>query len=474
MKRSAGILCPMFSVPANQGIGDFGRKTFKMIDYIADARFSVWQILPLNMTGDSHSPFHTYSSFAGDPIYINLDCLCEMGLLTQSSIVNCNKFKDFVDYNTVREFKEMYFRRAFKAFKKNFDSFKDAYELFERKAFWLEDWSIYCLFKKINENAPWYKWSKEYRDYPINKEFNLGEYEDELFYVKFLQFIFYAQLDDIVMYAHAREITILSDITFVNYDSADVWANRREYLFDNGEKDGLKMIDDHGYSMPVCDFIYQRESGFKFWRSCIGWKHQTFDLVKVDCYTVFNVFKSALEKSSIITDKWIEEAMHELAEYIKHDYPDLELVVDGLEKLGNLEDYDISNVDVLLDCMSSKELKKPANQKSVLYTGTYNSPTLNQAYYDFDNNKRISLRRFFKKRNYNDRSFHDLMCRYALNTEANLVVLPIWDICGSKEEARINDPDNMERANWTWKLKDFKTFPSQLEKTKEWIENAGR
>ncbi len=119
MNRSAGILCPVFSIPANQGIGDLGQKTIRMIDIIADAGYTIWQILPLQMTGPTHSPYQTYSSFAGDPIYINLDRLCEMGLLTQSSIVNCNKFKDFVEYDKIREFKESIFKRPLKFLKRN-------------------------------------------------------------------------------------------------------------------------------------------------------------------------------------------------------------------------------------------------------------------------------------------------------------------------------------------------------------------
>ena len=109
MKREAGILCPMFSVPGNQGIGDFGTKTLKMIDCIADAGDKVWQMLPLQVTGFTHSPYQNLSSFAGDPIYINIDRLSEMGLVTQSSVINCNKFKNHVDYVLVREFKEKYF-----------------------------------------------------------------------------------------------------------------------------------------------------------------------------------------------------------------------------------------------------------------------------------------------------------------------------------------------------------------------------
>ena len=120
MTRKAGFLCPLFSVPGNQGIGDLGRKTEIMIDYIAQAGYSFWQILPLQVTGSTHSPYQTLSSFAGDPIYINLDRLAEMDLIAQSSVVNCNKFRNFVDYDEVRNFKENYFQRAFRTFKKNF------------------------------------------------------------------------------------------------------------------------------------------------------------------------------------------------------------------------------------------------------------------------------------------------------------------------------------------------------------------
>ena len=105
MERNVGVLCPLFSTPGNQGIGDLGAKTLKFIDCIADAGFKIWQILPIQRSGSTHSPYQTLSSFAGDPIYINIDRLCEMGLLTQSSIVNCNKFKNFVDYDEVRAFK---------------------------------------------------------------------------------------------------------------------------------------------------------------------------------------------------------------------------------------------------------------------------------------------------------------------------------------------------------------------------------
>ena len=103
----------------------------------------------------------------------------------------------------------------------------------------------------------------------------------------------------------------------------------------------------------------------------------------------------------------------------------------------------------------------------MLYTGTHDNATCNEDYHTYDSNKRISLRRFFKNQGYSSRSFNEMLCQYALDTDADTVILPIWDICGFKEEARINTPGTVSNKNWTWKLKDFKTFPDKLMSTKE-------
>lgn len=489
MTRQAGLLCPMFSIPSNQGIGDFGQKTIRMIDYIADAGYKIWQILPLQMTGDSHSPYQTFSSFAGDPIYINLDRLCEMGLLTQSSIVNCNKFKDFVDYDTVRDFKESYFQKAFKMFKKNFSSYRDDFVEFENNAFWLNDWAIYQLFRSFHNNQPWNEWDEEYRDYPIDKQVDLFDYEDELLYTKFLQFVFYKQFDDIVLYAHARGIKIMGDVPFyVDYDSADVWASRKDFLLDSQGQ--AKFIagcppdyfskDGQRWGMPIYDFKEQEKDGYSFWCKRMHWTSRCFDMVRIDHFRAFDTYwKIPSSCPTAIEGTWQLGPAHKLIQAILDACPDIELVAEDLgmirkEVLDLEDDFNIPGMDVLLFRMDAKELKKPAKKNSVVYTGTHDNATVEQDYFDFTNNKRISLRRFFKKKGYNYRSFHDMVCHFALDSEADLVILPIWDVCGYKKEARINFPGTVSNENWTWKLKDFKTFPDELMKTKEWIEKAGR
>ena len=489
MNRCAGILCPVFSIPANQGIGDFGQKTIKMIDIIADAGYKIWQILPLQMTGSTHSPYQTYSSFAGDPIYINLDRLCEMGLLKQSSIVNCNKFSNFIEYQTVRDFKESYFKKAFRVFKKEFNSFKEEYEAFENSAFWLEDWAAYSLFKSFYDGAPWYEWEDEYRDWPENKDIDLSDYADDLFYIKFLQFIFHKQLDEIQMYAHARNLKIMGDMPFyVDLDSADVWCNKDSFLLDeNGDPEYIAGCPPDYFSetgqrwgMPIYDFEAQEKEGFTFWCSRMKWMQKCYDMVRIDHFRAFDTYwKIQASCPTAIEGEWILGPAKKLLDAILKACPGIVLVAEDLglirpEVIELEEHYNIPGMDVLLFRMETKQLKKKAKQNSVVYTGTHDNATLNEDYHTFDSNKRISLRRYFKKLGYNSRNFNDMVCQYALDCDADTVILPIWDICGYKEEARINTPGTVSNKNWTWKLKDFKVFPKEIKKTKEWIEKSNR
>ena len=489
MKRQAGFLCPIFSVPGNQGIGDFGQKTLWMIDYISEAGYSFWQILPLQETGSTHSPYQALSSFAGDPIYINLDRLSEMGLLTQSSIVNCNKFKSIVDYEEVREFKEKYFVRAFKNFKKNYAQYKDEYKAFEKRAYWLEDWAIFKLFRNLHEEACWNEWDIEYRDYPMDKEIDLNEYQDELFYSKFLQFIFYKQFDEVLAYAHEKGIKIMGDVPFyVDYDSCDVWMNRKDFLLDEeGNPEYIAGCPPDYFSetgqrwgMPIYDFEEQKKDRYLFWCKRMNWTHECFDMVRIDHFRAFDTYwKIPASCPTAIEGEWILGPSNELIQAILDYSPGIELVAEDLgdirkEVIELEESFGIPGMDVIQFRMDPKSLSKPSKNNVVMYTGTHDNATMNQFYGELSNNKRISIRRFFNKKGYKYRSFSDMVCHYVIDSQADLAVLPIWDICGYKKEARINFPGTLSNDNWTWKLKDFKTFPDQIKKTKEWIEKAGR
>lgn len=489
MEKKAGLLCPLFSVPGNQGIGDLGAKTLKMIDCIAEAGYKVWQMLPLQVTGYTHSPYQTLSSFAGDPIYINIDRLSEWGLITQSSVINCNKFKNFVDYPVVRTFKEKYLERAYKAFKKNFSDFETEYDAFLQDAFWLEDWVTYQLFHDLHEGASWNDWDEEYRNYPEEKDLDMSDYQDQMNYYRFLQFIFYKQFQEVVDYAHQKGLEIMGDVPFyVDYDSADVWAHKSYFLLDEqGEPEFVAGCPPDYFSetgqrwgMPIYDFEKQKKDGYRFWCDRMRWMHRTFDKVRIDHFRAFDTYwKIPASCPTAVEGEWVLGPAGELLDAILKACLGIDLVAEDLgmirKEVTELADaYQIPGMEVLLFKMEAKQLRKPIPKQKVVYTGTHDNGTIMEEYGNYDSNRRISLRRFFKKRGYSERAFYDIVCHFALDTPACLVILPIWDVCGYKEEARINRPGTVSEQNWTWKLKDFKSFPEELLKTKPWIHKAGR
>ncbi len=324
MERQAGVLCPVFCMPANQGIGDFGLKTEKFMQHVVDAGYKIWQILPLQMTGDSHSPYQTLSSFAGDPIYINLDRLCEMGLLTQSSIVNCNKFKNFVDYDTVRSFKEKYFLRAFKAFKKNYATYQADFEAFQQEAFWLQDWVHFSLFRQLHDNQLWSQWDEEYRNWENGVD--LSEYKDDMLYIQFLQFIFYKQWDALRDFAHSISLKIMGDIPFyVDLNSSDVWSHQSDFLLD--EKGNPNFVagcppdyfseDGQRWGMPIYNFEHQKKNGYAFWCSRMQWMNRCYDTVRIDHFRAYDTYwKIPASCPTAVEGEWIEAPGRELLDAI--------------------------------------------------------------------------------------------------------------------------------------------------------------
>ena len=84
--RESGILMPVSSLPGPYGIGCFGKKAEKFVDFLAAAGQKIWQILPLSPTGYGDSPYQSCSAFAGNPYFIDLDALKAEGLLTAAQL----------------------------------------------------------------------------------------------------------------------------------------------------------------------------------------------------------------------------------------------------------------------------------------------------------------------------------------------------------------------------------------------------
>lgn len=488
MTRKAGVLCPLFSVPGNQGIGDLGQKTIMMIDAIARAGYKVWEILPLSPTLQGNCPYKAASSFAGDPIYINIDRLAEMGLLTQSSVVNYNKFKDFIDYEHVREFKETYFQRAFKAFRKNYAVYKSEFEAFKKEAFWLNQWTPYEVFRLSYGGEGWTSWDDEYRSWPERQEINLRDYVEKIFYVQFLQFIFYKQFDAVVQYAKSKGLQLMQEMPFfVERDSADVWFNKRAFQLNEdgtakasaGTPPDETFVNGQIWDRPVYDQDYLSATDFDLFRKRLKWLSRSYDYVRIVHFRAFDTFWQVPHGKEAREGRWVPGPGKNLQDQLQKEFPQTKLIAEdqGYSRAiyaGVREEDQIPGIDVLVNRMETKSLKKPGGKNTVVYTSSFDTPTLEEDYQTYTNNKRIALRRFFKKKGYDHRAFHDLVVHFALDQEADLAMIPIQDICGYKGHTRISMLGEGDDGNWKWKLKDFKTFPSEMNRTTQWLESSGR
>ena len=115
MKKAAGILFAVSSLPSKYGIGCFSKEAYRFVDWLKEAGQTYWQILPMGPTGYGDSPYQSFSTFSGNPYYIDLEVLIQDGLLTRDE---CRKI-DFgddpesVDYEKLYNGRYILLRKAF-------------------------------------------------------------------------------------------------------------------------------------------------------------------------------------------------------------------------------------------------------------------------------------------------------------------------------------------------------------------------
>ena len=192
--RKVGMLMPVASLPGRHGIGDFGKESYHFVDLMKEAKAAIWQMLPLNPLGYGNSPYQPYSSCAGDELYINLDKLCEEGLLKRVPDFHSNA--THIDYQAVREFKGKYLKKAFKNFKPD-----AGYKKFI-KMDWVYNYAVFLTLKKQNNLVAWNEWPVEQQNWIKDHKYDLTPLKEDIEYEMFVQYEFYKQWMELKKYAN--------------------------------------------------------------------------------------------------------------------------------------------------------------------------------------------------------------------------------------------------------------------------------
>ena len=293
LKRGAGILMPIFSLPSPYGIGTFGSSAYEFIDLLRQARQNYWQVLPMGPTSYGDSPYQSFSAFAGNPYFIDLDMLKEEELLTQEEIDACFWLdkQEEVKYDAVFYYR---FPLLKKAYTRSLHKTTEAYRQFcEKNQFWLPDYSLYMALKKHFGDNEWLAWEEDARfRKPEAMEKYKTELKEEIDYWKFLQYKFFEQWEKLKKYASDNDVKIVGDIPiYVALDSADVWSHPELFQLDEEGLIPLKVagvppdaFSDEGqlWGNPLYNWDKMEKTGFAWWKERMKASSALYDVIRID------------------------------------------------------------------------------------------------------------------------------------------------------------------------------------------------
>lgn len=469
--RTSGVLMHISSLPSPYGIGTFGKESYNFVDFLKKSGQYYWQILPLCPTSFGDSPYQSFSTFAGNPYFIDLDKLFEDGLLEKSEYKNKKWFNSEtkIDYSLLFENRIPVLKIAFSRFNKNADYIRFCNE----NSFWLNDYSLYMTLKYENGGAPWYDWEEKYktRDENALKEFS-EKHSNETEFWKFVQYEFFTQWNLLKSYANNNGIFIIGDIPiYVAGDSADVWANTSLFQIDRncnftnvaGCPPDAFTEDGQLWGNPLYNWNEMKQDDYKWWKSRISHTMKIVDTVRIDHFRGFESYYSipASSKTAKIGE-WEKGPGIDFFKSVQKSLGKISIIAEDLGFLTPavkkmLQQSGYPGMKVLQFAFDSDEdgdyLLHNITPKSVCYTGTHDNDTIIGYMKNADRKTRKRARDYLgltRREGYNWG-----MMRACWSSNSNIAIVTMQDLLGLGSEARMNTPSTKEN-NWQWRAeKDY-------------------
>ena len=496
-RRASGILLHISSLPSEFGIGDFGSTAFKFADFLEVTKQCYWQILPLNPTDSvfDNSPYSSNSAFAGNVLLISPRLLSEQGLLSKKEIKpKVNLPNSYCNYSAVINYKENIFSLAYRNFKNNSRDKKKFEKFCIDNEYWLTDYVFFTVIKKRLDKRAWGKWPRDLRDRkPAALNKIERDFKDELFKEKFLQFKFFEQWSSLKKYCNKKGIKLIGDIPiYVSYDSADVWANpdifkldeKKEPIFVAGVPADYFSKTGQRWGNSIYNWDVLAESNFDWWFKRLQFNYSLFDIVRIDHFRGFVAYWQipASEKTAI-GGQWIKAPAYDFFNLLvkRFTYPkiiaeDLGYITEDVRQV--IKHFGFPGMCILLfafDDDSGRNPYLPHNfiENCVAYTGTHDNNTV-KGWFKNEAGRREKQRVFRylgKKVLLKDISWEFI--KLLMFSIAKTIIIPMQDILGLGEEARMNLPAT-KKGNWRWRLTSSYSKPHILRRLREITEDAKR
>lgn len=468
--RTCGILLHPTSLPGPYGIGTIGASALAFVDFLHDAGQSVWQILPLGPTGYGDSPYSARSSFAGNPLLIDLDLLAAEGLVDADDLARAPTDGPRIDFDAVQTHKSRILQRAAEAFvAKASPSRLAAFEQFsEKHGSWLDDWALFSVASRMQGDRTLHTWDEPLKRRQPEAIAGLRrEHADELRDCCIIQFFFFDQWEALHRYARAKGVTLLGDMPiFVAYDSDAVWANPKLFKLDDnlvpplvaGVPPDYFAKDGQLWGNPLYDWPAHAKTGFAWWLDRLRHGLELTDMIRLDHFRGFEAaWEVPATHKTARKGSWVKGPGDAFFEAIRARFGGLPLVAEDLglitDDVRALRDrHGLAGMFVLHFGFTPGDVRGHAPHRcvknSVVYTGTHDNDTSVGWYQATDEATKHLVRVYF---NTDGSAIHRTLIRAAYQTVADTAIVPIQDVFGYGNEARMNVP-GLVGANWSFRL----------------------
>ncbi len=473
MKRSAGILLSISSLPSKYGIGCFSESAYKFVDFLKASGQTYWQILPLGATSYGDSPYQSFSTFAGNPYFIDIDEFVKSGLLTQEECENT----DFGNDERNIDYEKQYFNR-YPLLKKAFER-SDIVNSYDFKQFcdenpWLDDYALFMAIKDNYKGISWIEWDEEIRlRNPDAMEKYRSELEYEISFYKFLQFVFFNQWGRLKKYANENGIEIIGDIPiYVAFDSADTWSAPKLFCLDENNvptavagcpPDGFS-ADGQLWGNPLYNWDVHKSSGYEWWISRMAQCFKMYDVVRIDHFRGFDEYYSIpYGDKNAKNGHWEKGAGIQLFKAIsdalgtkKIIAEDLGFMTDTVREL--VKACGFPNMKVLEFAFDSRDtgsrndyLPHNYNENCVAYTGTHDNQTIVSWLKTITDEEFAMVREYLYDTFTPDDKLYKSLIALVMRSKADVCIIPMQDWLGLDDSCRMNTPSTVG-DNWKWRM----------------------
>lgn len=466
--RKSGIILPIFSLPSNYGIGTLGKEAYRFVDFLEKAQVSLWQILPVGPTSYGDSPYQSFSTFAGNPYFIDLELLVEKGLLEKKEIekYNFGNYENDINYGIMYKNRYKVLKIAYKNISK---TLRKKINLFKKKnKSWIYDYSLFMSIKDYKGGISWQEWENDIRfrePQAILKYSNL--LKDEIDFYNFLQYMFYYQWTSLKKYANRKGIKIIGDIPiYVAEDSSDIWSNPKLFMLDENlvpkKVSGCPpdAFSETGqlWGNPIYNWEELKKQGYRWWIERMKASLNIFDVIRIDHFRGFESYWSIpYEDDTAINGQWEKGPGIELFDAIKKDIGEMDIIAEDLgfitQEVRQMLDYcGYPGMKVLQFAFdpegNSEYLPHNYDKNVVVYTGTHDNDTIKGWFNSLSEEEREFCKKYTGMKDDED---NWIFIKCAISSVADTSILQMQDILNLDKDARINIPSTLG-TNWRWRM----------------------